>query len=162
MLESFWGHCERVQEQTTEVNVSRSSEFSNSFLFLLDCGILLAIKVRLEAQTHLQRREIKIMMSIFPCFAPSLFPLPGSVCLIVSENIIYSGRKPQAKVGGGRKKKGLYTLACRMVFEICPAPNEWVEKTRGVWRHRCSQPKVASLLAKEKRLRKTICVIGQG
>lgn len=105
MLESFWGHCERVQEQTTEVNVSRSSEFSNSFLFLLDCGILLAIKVRLEAQTHLQRREIKIMMSIFPCFAPSLFPLPGSVCLIVSENIIYSGRKPQAKVGGGRKKK---------------------------------------------------------
>lgn len=58
MLESFWGHCERVQEQTTEVNVSRSSEFSNSSLFLLECGILLAIKVHLDAQAHLQCREI--------------------------------------------------------------------------------------------------------
>lgn len=104
MLESFWGHCERVREQTTEVNVSRSSEFSNRFLFLLECGILLAIKVHPEAQAHLQCPEIKITMSLFPCFAPSLFPSPGSMCLIVSGNIIYSGGAPQAKVGGGGKR----------------------------------------------------------
>lgn len=108
MLESFWGYCERVQEQTSEVNISGGFVFRNGSLLPLEhenVVFLLVIKVHLEAHTQLQRcpTEIKIMMSVFPVL-PLLFSFARSMCLIFSGNIIYSDGAPQAKVGGGKKK----------------------------------------------------------
>lgn len=160
MLGTFWGYCERVKQQTTEVNINLGvcvcvcMWTSASWLYLpwvwvWKCGILLVVTVHPEAQSYLRclSTEIKIMMSIFPCFAPYLFFF-CSMCLIFSGSIIYSDGAPQAKVE--RIKKDLCTLGGWMVFEICLALNEWVERMRGVLWHRCLQPKCASELEKKK------------
>lgn len=85
MLGTFWGYCERVKQQTTEVNINLGvcvcvcMWTSASWLYLpwvwvWKCGILLVVTVHPEAQSYLRclSTEIKIMMSIFPCFAPYL------------------------------------------------------------------------------------------